>query len=94
MSKCSLWPIDRTLHDTTIPGQNRPGCDSNKGILSIPQSLWSTGASSLECLISYPGRSLVRGLTPLERCNWCILLPQHNWLNGDKSNSDRSDEIG
>ena len=30
MSNCSIWPIDRTLSDTTSPGQSGPGSDGNK----------------------------------------------------------------
>ena len=37
-----------------------------------------TGTSLSDCLLLYPGHSLCvwGGLTPLQRCSWCILQPQ------------------
>ena len=71
----STWPINRTQSDATTPGQDGPGSDGNKGVLSSPQSSSITEASLSDCLVSYPGQSL-RSLTPLWRCSRCILLPQ------------------
>ena len=48
-----------TLSGATTPGQSGPGSDGNKGILCIPQSSSITGTSALDCLVSYPGYSLV-----------------------------------
>ena len=48
-----------------------------KGRLYIPQNSNIIGASPPDGLMSYPGHSLVAGgLTPLERCSWCILQLQ------------------
>ena len=43
------WTIDMTLSGATIPGQNGPGNDGNKGVLHIPQSSCITEASPLNC---------------------------------------------
>ena len=59
MSNTSIWPINRTLSGTTIPGQSEPGSDGNKGVLHIPQSYSITEDSPSDCLISYP-RQLLR----------------------------------
>ena len=61
---------------TTTLGQSGPGSDGNKDVLCILQSSSITGTSPSDCFVSYPGHSLVGGLTPLERCSWCILQPQ------------------
>ena len=34
----SIWPIDRTLSDTTTRRQSRPGSNGNKEVLPIPQT--------------------------------------------------------
>ena len=34
----STWLIEEILTSTTIPGQSRPGSNSNKEVLHIPQS--------------------------------------------------------
>ena len=39
-------------------GKSGPESDGNKGVLRIPQSSWITGASQLDCLVSYPRHSL------------------------------------
>ena len=73
----SIWSIDRTLLDSTAPGQSGPGSDGNEGVLSIPQSSSIIVTSPSDCFVSYPGHSLSgEGLTPLQRCSWCILQPQ------------------
>ena len=54
----SIWPTDRTLSCATTLGQSAPGSDSNKEVICILQSSSITGASQLDCLVSYPGHSL------------------------------------
>ena len=76
MSNNFIWPIS----GATTKGQSRPGSDSNKGLLRIPQSSSTTGASPLDCLMSYPEKSLW-GLIPLQSCNRYIL---HTQLTGLK----------
>ena len=34
----SIQPIDRALSGATTTGQSGPGCNSNEGVLRIPQS--------------------------------------------------------
>ena len=58
MSNSSIRPIDRPISDATTPGQNGSGSNGNKGVLHISQSS-RTGASSSDCLMSYPGHSVV-----------------------------------
>ena len=58
MSNSSIWPVHTTLSGTTTLGQGGPGIDGNKGILSVPQNSNITGASTSDCLMSYPGHSL------------------------------------
>ena len=60
----SIWSIYRALSGTTIPGQIGPGSYGNEGVLRIPQSSNITGASSSDCLVSYPGHLLERGSYP------------------------------
>ena len=67
MWNSSIWPIDWTLSGATTLGQSEPGRNGNKGILHILQ-VSKTGALLSDCLMSYPGRSLV-DLTPLQRCS-------------------------
>ena len=71
----SIWPIDRTLSSATTPDQSKPGSDGNKKVLCIPQSSSISGTSPSDCLVSYPGHSLVEEGTPLQRCSQCILHP-------------------
>ena len=47
-----------TLSGATTLDQSGPGSDDNKREPRIPQSSSITGASSPECLVSYPGHSL------------------------------------
>ena len=63
----SIWPIDRTLSGATTPGQGGPGSDSNKQVLHIPQSSCITEASPSNCLVSYPGNSLVESYSSAEK---------------------------
>ena len=58
-------------------GQSGPGSNGNEGVLHIHQSPRITGTSPSDCLESYTRHSLGRGgLTPLQRCSWCILQSQ------------------
>ena len=56
-----IWPIDRILSGATTPGQSGPEDDDSEGVLHISQSSNITGTSPSDCLVSYPGPSLVRG---------------------------------
>ena len=58
MQFSSSRPIDRTLSSTTTPGQSGPRSNGNEEVLQIPQSSSITGASPLDCLVSYLGHSL------------------------------------
>ena len=49
----SIWPVG-----VTIPGQSGPRSDGNKGVLRISQNFSITGASTSDCLVSYPGHSM------------------------------------
>ena len=69
-------PIERTLLDATTLGQNEPGIDGTEGVLCILQSSSIAGTSPSDCLVSYTGHSLGRGLTLLERFSRCILQPK------------------
>ena len=75
MSNSSIWLIDRTLSGASNLGKSGPGSDGNE-VLHIPQSSSITGASPSDCLMSYLGHLLGRGLTPLQRCSLCIQQPQ------------------
>ena len=55
----SIWPIDRTLTETTTLGQSGPGNNGDEGVLHIPD--WSL---TIRCsLMSYSGHSLEEALT-------------------------------
>ena len=61
----SIWSVDGILSGTTTPdqgattpGQSGPWSDGNEEILRIPESSSITGASSSDCLVSYPEHSL------------------------------------
>ena len=71
----SIWPIDRTLSGAATAGQSGAGSKGNEEVFHIPHSNSITGTSSSDYLVSYPGH-LLGGLTPLQRCSWCILQPQ------------------
>ena len=53
MPNSSSRPMDRTLSDATTPGQSLPGSSGNKVVLHIHQ-IPKAGASSSDCLVSYP----------------------------------------
>ena len=70
------------LSGATTPGQSRPESDGNDRVLRIPQSSSITGASPSNFFVSYPGYLLEGGgITPLQRCSWCIqqLQPTGLW---------------
>ena len=62
----SIWPINRTLSGVTTLGQSESGSDGNERVLCIPQSSSITGNSPSDCLVSYPGMTLV-GVIPFYR---------------------------
>ena len=62
-----------------MPSQSGPGSNGNEVVLYIPQSSSITGTSPSDCLESYPEHWLGGGLTPLQRCSWCILQPPADW---------------
>ena len=80
VSNSSIWPIDSTLSGVTTPGQNEPGSDGIEGVFCILQSSNICGASLSDCLVSWSGHLLERGLTSLQRCNRCVLKPQPTGL--------------
>ena len=59
----SIWPIDRTLTDTTSPDQSWTGSNDNEEVLLIPQSSM-TGTSPSDDLVFHPGHSLEGGVLP------------------------------
>ena len=52
-----ISPIDRTLN--FAGSQSGPESNGNDRVLRIPQSFSITATSTLDCLMSYPGQSLV-----------------------------------
>ena len=73
MLNSSIWSIDRTLSSDTTPSQSGPESYGNEGVFCIPQISSITGASQSDCLVSYPGHSLVGRVLPLQRCSQSIL---------------------
>ena len=65
MSNSSVWPIDRTLSGATTPGQSGPGSNGNEEILRILQNC-VTETSPSDCLVPYPGHSLVESYPTTE----------------------------
>ena len=65
-----------TLSVATTPDQSGPGSNGNEGVLHIPQSLSITGTSPSDCLVSYPGHSLVgRSYTSAEMQSMYSTVP-------------------
>ena len=54
----SMWPIDRTLSDTTNQDKSEPGSDGNEGVLHIFQSSSITGTLPSDCFVSYPSAEI------------------------------------
>ena len=77
----SIWLIDRALSSATTPGKSIPVSDRNQGSLRIPQILAISGASLLDCLMSYQDTRW-GSLTPLQRCSRCIPQPQSTGPKG------------
>ena len=64
MSNSSFCPVDKTLSGATALSQSGPGSNGNEEIFHI--SLNSRAeASPSDCLVSYPGQSFERDLTPI-----------------------------
>ena len=59
MQFSSIWPIDRTLSGDTTVGQSGSRSNGIEEVLYIPQSSNITGTSPSDCLVSYPGHSVV-----------------------------------
>ena len=87
VSNSSIWPIDRILSGTTIPGQSGPGSkgNGNEGVLCISLIFSITGASPSDFFMSYSGHSLGRGLpvyrdtvgvffSPRRLDKWCNIV--------------------
>ena len=58
--------MDRTLSGVITPGQSGSGSRGNKGVVCIPQSSSIDGVSPSDCLVSYPGLSLVESYPSAE----------------------------
>ena len=74
-----------TLSGATTPGQSGPGSNGNKGVLHIPQSSSSTGASPSDCLVSYPGHSLGESYPSVEMQSVYSTAPA-DWATYEVSN--------
>ena len=55
------------LSGATTSSLSGPGSDGNKGVLCIPQSSCITGTTPSDCLVSYPGHSLVGSYSSTEK---------------------------
>ena len=60
----SIWLINRILSGATTPGQSRPESNDNGEELRILPSPSITGASTSDCLLTYPGHLLGLGSYP------------------------------
>ena len=75
-------PYIGPLSGATTPGQSGPGSNGNKGVLHIPQSSSITGTSPSNCLVSYPGHSMVGSYPSAEKqlvystapADWAIMV--------------------
>ena len=56
--------MDTVLTGATMLGKSGPGSNGNEGVLRIPQSSWTAGTSSSDCLVSYQGHLLGGGSYP------------------------------
>ena len=74
----SIWPIDRSLSGATTPSQSGSVNNGNERVLYIPQSFSITGTSPSDCLVSYPGYTLV-GVLPLYR-EAVVVFYSPSWL--------------
>ena len=71
----SIWRIDRTLSDATIPGQSRPGSDGTEEVLLILQTSSTAEASPSNCLVSYPGHSFGKSYPSAEMQSMYSTVP-------------------
>ena len=75
MSNSSIWPIDRTLSGATISYQHIPRRNGN--VLHISE-IFKTGASSSDCIVSFPGHSFGKS-------NLSITSSDSSWNYTDES---------
>ena len=71
--------IDRTSSGITILDQSEPGSDGNEGVLCIPQRSSITEASTSDCLMSYPGNSLVKSYSSADIQSVYSAGPAADW---------------
>ena len=63
------------------------GANGNEGVLCIPQSSNITGTSPSDCLVSYPGHTLV-GSYPSEEVQSVYSTTPANWASGAWNNDE------
>ena len=51
--------MDRALSEAITPAKSAPGSDDKEGVLRISQNSGITWTSPSDCLVQYPGHSLV-----------------------------------
>ena len=61
MTSNSIRHIDRTLSDATSPVQRGSRSYGNERVLCVSQSFSLPEATTSDCLVSYPGDSLLGG---------------------------------
>ena len=74
MSNSFILPIDRTLSSAITTHLSGPRGNDKKGLTPTLQISYIEASSSDGSMV-YPGHSLVKGLTPLQRSSRCILQP-------------------
>ena len=79
MQFSSIWPIDRTLSSATTPSQSGPGSNGNEVVLYIPQSSSIAETSTSDCLVLYPGHSLMGGSYPSAEVQLVYSTTPANW---------------
>ena len=85
----SIGSIDRTLAGVTSPARVDLGAMAIKEVLRIPQSFSITGASSPDCLVSYPGHSLGKFYPSVEKQSGYSATPV-DWARLDEENLGQS----
>ena len=70
-----FYPLDRTLSDANTLGQSRPGSDSSKGLLHVPQSSSITKDSPSDCLVPKSGHLLGESYSSAEIQSVCSAAP-------------------
>ena len=88
MLNSSIWPIDKTLSDDTIPAQGGHRSNGNERVFRILQSSNINVVFPLDCLVSYPGHLLWEGLMQSMKPQ-----PHPNWL-GRFEHADSLHKIG